>query len=107
MLEETPVPSVRDVCKRLGITVRFMDVYFPATRSLIAQQHRRALSIERARRRELLFREALNIATELHSQGLYPSHRRIFERLPKETIRQWKIRGEATRVAQETLGILR
>jgi transcriptional regulator with XRE-family HTH domain len=47
MLEETPVPSVRDVCKRLGITVRFMDVYFPATRSLIAQQHRRALSIER------------------------------------------------------------
>ena len=29
-LGETPAPSLRDVCKRLGITVWFMNMYFPA-----------------------------------------------------------------------------
>src|SRR5664280_3264187 len=31
-LNETPVPSARDLCKRLGVTVWFMGKYFPSVR---------------------------------------------------------------------------
>ena len=53
-LRETPVPSLRSVCKRLGITVWFMNQYFPDVRRRISEQHRRCSLAETARRRELL-----------------------------------------------------
>ena len=53
-LRETPVPSLRNVCKRLGITVWFMNQYFPDVRRRISEQHRRCSLAETARRRELL-----------------------------------------------------
>jgi AraC-like DNA-binding protein len=53
-LRETPVPSLRSVCKRLGITVWFMNEYFPDVRRRISEQHLQCSLAETARRRELL-----------------------------------------------------
>ena len=39
-LSESPAPSLLDVCKRLGITVFFMNKYFPAVRQAIAEHYR-------------------------------------------------------------------
>src|SRR5271157_2136596 len=54
-LNETPVPSVRDLCKRLGVTVWFMGKYFPSVRHMIAEKRRRVAAENTKRRREKLF----------------------------------------------------
>ena len=68
-LNETPVPSVCDVCKRLGVTIWFMGKYFPSVRHMIAEKRRRDASEKTKRRREKLFQDAYNIAVELHGGG--------------------------------------
>ena len=104
-LGETPVPSVRDLCKRLGITVWFMDQYFPAVRKLVAERHRQCALAETRQRHEKLRREVHRIAVELQSQGLYPSMSRIMERLPNGICREWKALTLAIREARRALGI--
>lgn len=71
-LAETPVPSVRDLCKRLGITKWFMNKYFPAAHHAVAEQHRLCVSAETRRRREKLYRDVHVIAGELQSRNAYP-----------------------------------
>ena len=61
-LNETPIPSVRDLCKRLGVTVWFMGKYFPAVRHMIAEKRRRVASESTKRRREKLFQDTHTIA---------------------------------------------
>ncbi len=73
-LEERPVPSVQELCKRLGITKWFMDKYFPAVRSSVAEHHRLCVSEETKRRREKLYRDVHDIAVELQSRNLYCRH---------------------------------
>ncbi len=51
-LNETLVPSVRDLCKRLGVTVWFMGKYFPSVRRMIAEKRRQVASDNTKRRRE-------------------------------------------------------
>jgi len=104
-IEENPVPSVRNVCQRLGITLWFMNKYFPTVRRMIAEQHRRWVSAETAHRRGLLHREIHNIAAELRCRGVYPSVNRIVERLPKRLHREWEAITLAVREARKALGI--
>ena len=104
-LGETPVPSVRDLCNRLGITVWFMNKYFPAVRSLVAERHRYCVSAETRRRRERLYGDVRSIATELRSQNLYPSANRIVEHLPEGSCREWKALALAIREAHKAFGI--
>ncbi len=68
-LNETPIPSVRDLCKRLGVTVWFMGKYFPAVRHMIAEKRRRVASESTSRRRDKLFQDTYNIAVELQRRG--------------------------------------
>jgi AraC-like DNA-binding protein len=104
-LGETPVPSVRDLCKRLGITVWFMNRYFPVVRRLVAEQHRYCVSVETRRRRERLYRDVRSIAADLRSQNLYPSANRIVEHLTEGSCREWKALALAIREAHNALGI--
>jgi hypothetical protein len=104
-LKENPVPSLRDLCKRLVITVGFMNKYFPAVRRAIAEEHRRWVLSATARRRERLFLDTRNIAAELQDRGLYPSVNRIVENLPEGSCTEWKSITLAVREAQRTLGI--
>lgn len=106
-LRESPVPSLRDVCKRLGITVFFMNKHFPAVRQAIAEQHRRCASSTTAQRRDKLFRDVRSIAAELRDQGIYPSLNRIVERLPAGSCNEWKTINLVVREAREVLGIAR
>ena len=102
-LGETTVPSLRAVCRRLGITVSFMNKHFRAVARMIVEQHRQCLSAETANRRELLLRQIPDIAAALHSRGLYPSVPRIVERLPEKSRRDWKTITSAAREARNAL----
>jgi len=104
-LGETPVPSLRAICKRLDITVPFMNKHFPAVGRMIVEQHRRCLSAETAHRHELLSHDIHDIAAELQSLGLYPSVTRIVERIPEGSRREWKTITLAVREARKALGI--
>ena len=103
-LAETPAPSLRDVCKRLGITVFFMNKHFPALRQAIAEKHRRWAMSATAQRRKLLLAIG-NIATDLHQRGCYPSVNKIVERLPPGSYCEWKTLNLAVREARQALGI--
>jgi hypothetical protein len=106
-LLENPVPSVRDLCDRLRITMWFMETYFPDLKRAIAGQHRRCVSAETTRRRENLLQNVRDVVSELRSQGLYPSINRIVERLPEGSCRTWKSVTWAIREARDALSISR
>lgn len=107
VLDEVPVPSLRAVCRRLEMTVRYMGVHFPVLARRIVEEHRRHVSAETANRRALLLRRIPDIAAELHSPGLYPSVERILEHLPEKSRRDWKTISFAVREAHKALGITR
>ena len=106
-LSESPAPSLLDVCKRLGITVFFMNKYFPAVRQAIAEHCRQWASSVTAQRREKLSLDVRNIAAELQGLGLYPSVNRIVDRLPAGCCSEWKTITCAVREARQALGFPR
>lgn len=104
-LGEDPVPSVRDVCKRLEITVWFMNKYLPAVRRMIAVQHRQCVATETKRQRDLLFHGIHCIVAEIQSCGLSPTVSRVVERIPEGSRSNWKFITSATRQARKVLSI--
>ncbi len=104
-LGEDPVPSVRDVCKRLEITVWFMNKYLPAVRRMIAVQHRQCVATETKRQRDLLFHGIHCIVAEIQSCGLSPTVSRVVERIPEGSRSNWKFITSATRQARKVLCI--
>jgi AraC-like DNA-binding protein len=106
-LSESPAPSLLDVCKRLGITVFFMNKYFPAVRRAIAEHYRQWVSSVTAQRREKLSLDVRNIAAELQGLGLYPSVNKVVDRLPPGCCSEWKTITCAVREAREALGFPR
>ena len=106
-LSESPPPSLLDVCKRLGITVFFMNKYFPAVRQDIAEHYRQWVSSVTVQRREKLSLDVRNIAAELQGLGLYPSVNKIVDRLPAGCCSEWKTITCAVREARQALGFPR
>lgn len=104
-LNETPIPSVRDLCKRLGVTVWFMGKYFPSVRHMIAEKRRRVALENTKRRREELFQDTYTIAAELQRRGEHPSVDRIREKLPEGSYTEWKTLTLAVRAARQALSI--
>jgi hypothetical protein len=104
-LNETPIPSVRDLCKRLGVTVWFMGKYFPSVRHMIAEKRRRVATESTKRRREKLLQDTYNIAAELQRRGEYPSINRIREELPEGSCTEWKNLSLATHAARQALRV--
>jgi len=106
-LEETPVPTVNALCRRLDITRWFIDQYFPDARNALAARHRQFASAETTRRREKLFQDVRDIAATLQRQGLYPSTNRIIDHLPPGSSREWVALNLAVDDAHKALGISR
>lgn len=106
-LNETPIPSVRDLCRRLGVTVWFVSKYFPSVRQMIAEKRRRVASENTRRRREKLFQDTYTIAAELQKRGEYPSVNRIRAELPEGSCTEWKTLSLATHAAHQALSISR
>jgi TniQ len=106
-LNENPIPSARDLCKRLGVTVWFMGKYFPSVLRMIAEKRRRVASENKKRRREKLFQDTYTIAAELQRRGEYPSENRIREELPEGSCTEWKTFSLATHAARQALSISR
>jgi hypothetical protein len=106
-LNENPIPSTRDLCKRPGVTVWFMGKYFPSVRHMIAEKRRRVASENTKRRREKLFQDTYTIAAEHQRRGEYPSENRIREELPEGSCTEWKTFSLATHAARQALSISR
>jgi hypothetical protein len=106
-LNEKPIPSVRDLCKRMGVTVWFMNKYFPSVRYMIAEKRRCLALVNTKHRREVLFQHAYTIAAELQRRGEYPSVNRIRQALPEGSCSEWKTLSLATRAARQALDISR
>jgi hypothetical protein len=106
-INETPIPSVRDLCKRLGVTVWFMGKYFPSVRHMIAEKRRRVATESTKHRREKLLQDTYHIAAELQRRGEYPSINRIREELPEGSCTEWKALSLATYAARQALRISR
>jgi hypothetical protein len=104
-LNEAPVPSVRDLCRRLGVTVWFMGKYFPSVRHMIAGKRRRVATESAKRRREKLLQDTYDIAAELQRRGEYPSINRIREELPEGSCTEWKTLSLATHAARQALRV--
>lgn len=104
-LSESPIPSVREVCQRLGITLWFMNEYFPSVRRQIALKHRRATREQTTQRRDKLFHDVYVIAAKLHNRGIYPSFNRICDQLPEGSYAEWNALHSAARSARRRLGI--
>ncbi len=104
-LNETPIPSVRDLCNRLGVTVWFMGKYFPTVRHMIAEKRRRLALENTKRRREELFQNTYSIAAELQRRGEHPSVDRIRKKLPEGSYTEWKTLTVAVRAARQALSI--
>lgn len=104
-LDETPAPTLRAVCERLGITAWFMNQYFSDVGHRIAERHLRWKAADTVRRRGQLIEIVLEIAKEVYSQGLYPSVPRIAERVPLGYRCEWTTFNAAVRQAQKAVGI--
>ena len=102
-LRETPAPSLRAVCRRLDVTVPFMNKHFPPGARMMIEQHRRFVSAKTAHRRERLFHDIHAIAVEFQSRGMYPSVERVVERLPERSRCDWKTISSAVREARNVL----
>lgn len=106
-LNETPIPSVRDLCRRLGVTAWFMGKYFPSVGHMISEKRRGIASKNTKRRREKLFRDTYTIAAKLHKRGEYPSINRIRAELPVGSCTEWKTLSLAIHAARQALSISR
>jgi hypothetical protein len=99
MMAENPVPSVPEVCRRLGIKSWGLDELLPDTRKLISRRYKECIQNKVRLRRESLFREALNIGLRLDREGESLSLRRMHSHVSPENMDSWdimhKILGEA------------
>ena len=103
--DETPAPTVGTVCERLEITAWFMNQYFPDVGHRIAKRHLRWRAANTARRRDQLAEIVLEVAKEVHHEGLYPSAARIADRVPAGYRCEWTALNVAVRQAQKALRI--
>jgi hypothetical protein len=105
MLAETPVPSRREVYRRLGVGASYVNKYFPSIMIMIAEQHRKCVRLQTIQRHEQLIRDIQRIAAELHSQGVYPSEPEILRCIPNAPPMSRLELHEEVRKAQKSLGI--
>ncbi len=106
-LNETSIPSVRELCRCLGVTVWFMGKYFPSVRHMIAEKRRRVAAKNTRSRRKKLFQDTHTIAVKLQKRGEYPSVNRIRAELPEGSYTEWKTLSLATHAARQALSISR
>jgi AraC-like DNA-binding protein len=74
---EQPPPSMRTVAKRLNYSPRELREYFPELNRAICKRRKEYYKARREQRLLHLKEEIRQAMFELHSQGLYPSLRRI------------------------------
>jgi hypothetical protein len=102
---ESPPPTLNKLCSRLSVDVEFMRKHFPSTMRQLVEQRRLYMKNEISRGKELLIINFPKIATDLQSQGIYPSLPRILERLPKGSRVDREFTGQLVIETHKKLGI--
>jgi transcriptional regulator with XRE-family HTH domain len=98
-------PALSSVSRRLNVSrSSLVDRWPDLCRAISARylQYRRETKIQRL---ASLNEDARRIAKELHKQGLRPTHKRIRERLPGGSIKDWAVLHGAVKRAQQFLGL--
>lgn len=103
MMKESSPPSLAEVCSRLGMTAKTLNVYAPGVRKEVARRYREWKLGAASRRRKQLFEEVHHIVTELDRQGIYPTSQRILALLSPEQKGCWLATADAISEARESL----
>ncbi len=101
MLAEDPVPSVKEVCIRLGISRGFLLKYASGLVRKIAQMHQEWKNRDVVRRRAQLVKAVRDIAFDLARKDVYPSAKQILGALPNGYTGGWKFLYETIADSQE------
>lgn len=94
----SPALTAREIAKCLGMTVGYMDKYFPGTRSIIAERHRLFNLEERETRHKRMREHVHAIAVDLLAQNVYPTEEIIRGNLPEDLRLGW---GDVCKVIRD------
>jgi hypothetical protein len=81
ILREEPPPPMSEVTKRLNRSAASLYGHFPRLCRRIGERHIKHRRISFTQRREQFLTEVRRIALALHDEGIYPSVKRVEERL--------------------------
>jgi len=104
-LEETPVPSLRSVCERLGITVWCYEPVLPDVRRRITEQHRRCSLAETAGHRKCCSKPCVRSPQKSTAGDFIPQRPESLIVFPGDFRCEWMTLNAAVRQAQSALGI--
>ena len=100
-------PALSSVARRLGISRASLVERLPHLCRVIAARYLRTRKEIKIERLESLNENARRIARNLHRQGLRPTHARIRELLPADSIKDWAALHRAVKRAKRFLGASR
>jgi AraC-like DNA-binding protein len=104
-LGEAVPPSVKELSRRLGHEQGTLYRYFPEECDELSARRARYLKEESIKKKQRRREEIRRVVVDLHSQGIYPSHRRVGERLSKPSILLGFFDEEVFREIKRELGI--
>jgi len=104
-LDEAIPPSVKELSRRLGYTQGTLYEHFPEECAELSARRARYLEEEKIKRKQQRREEIRRSIIELHSQGIYPSLRRVGKRLSKPSAMSGSFDLEVFREVMSKLGI--
>lgn len=103
MIAENPPPSVKELCMRLGISVKTLNRHAQEIRKEAALRHREWKRADTKRRHKEVYQEIHEIAVALVGQGLYPAPTRILKLLSPHHKSCWHVITDAIGQARDAV----
>lgn len=85
LTSDLPSPSLEQVAISLGCTTRHLYRYFPELCRAISERYKAEQKMQRTKRIAGICENVREVAQQLHEQGIYPSIRKVRERLPSSS----------------------
>jgi len=104
-LDEATPPSVKELSRRLGYAQGRLYKYFPEDCAELSARRARYIEEETIKRKQQRREEIRRSIIDLHSQGIYPSLRRVGKRLSRPSAMSGSFDLEVFREVMSELGI--
>jgi AraC-like DNA-binding protein len=104
-LDEATPPSVKELSRRLGYAQGRLYKHFPEDCAELSARRARYIEEETIKRKQQRREEIRRSIIELHSQGIYPSLRRVGKRLSRPSAMSGSFDLEVFREVMSELGI--
>ena len=105
LLSDGPAISVRQVCRRVGLSLGCLYRLYPDLCWAIAEKRRRHWNVIVAARACRLRKAIFSAVMELDRKGFYPTHSRVRPFLDSDLQKRWVESGQFLREAKQHLGI--